>query len=71
MNHPILKSAAKMVFLLLAVSASIGLFTGHISENNFMLLAGSAFAFYFANKGDGGGNGGAVVTGDAEPYLGK
>lgn len=65
MNHPILKSAAKMVFLLLAVGATVGLFTGHIKEENFMLLATSAFAFYFSNKGDGG----STPTG--EPYLGK
>lgn len=56
-----------MVFLLLAVGATVGLFTGHISEENFMLLATSAFAFYFSNKGDGSG-GASVVT---EPYLGK
>lgn len=52
MNHPIFKSAARMVFLLLAIGAVVGLFTRHISEENFMLLASMAFSFYFANKGD-------------------
>lgn len=69
MNHPILKSAAKMVFLLLAISACVGLFTGHISEQNFMLLATAAFSFYFANKGDGGNGGEPEING--APYLGK
>lgn len=67
MNHPILKSAAKMVFLLLAVGATVGLFTGHISEENFMLLATGAFSFYFANKGDSTKD----DEGNTEPYLGK
>lgn len=70
MNHPILKSPAKIVFIVLAFGTTVGLFTGHISESNFMLLAGSAFSFYFANKGDGSGGGGAVVT-EGTPYLGK
>lgn len=41
-------SASKTVFILLAVGATVGLFTGHVNENNFMLLATGAFAFYFA-----------------------
>lgn len=45
-------SAAKLVFILLTVAACVGLFLGKISEANFMILAGSAFAFYFSNKGD-------------------
>jgi hypothetical protein len=69
MDHPILKSAAKMVFVLLAISACIGLFTGHISEQNFMLLATAAFSFYFANKGDGGNAREQEISG--APYLGK
>lgn len=42
----IIKSASKIVFIL--------------SENNFMILAGAAFTFYFSNKGD-----------SSEPYAGK
>lgn len=58
----ILQSASKFVFVVLAVASCVGLFTGNISENNFMLLATSAFAFYFSNKGDTSGN---------TPYAGK
>lgn len=46
----IIKSASKIVFVLMASATIAGLFVGRISENNFMLLAGSAFAFYFSNK---------------------
>lgn len=34
----------------MATSASLGFFLGVLSENNFMILAGGAFAFYFSNK---------------------
>jgi len=44
----VLQSASKLVFVVLALAACIGLYTGKISENNFMLLATSAFAFYFS-----------------------
>lgn len=67
MTHPILKSAAKIVFLLLAFGATAGLFTGHIKEENFMLLATAAFSFYFANKGDSQKDDEA----GGPPYLGK
>lgn len=48
----IFKSASKIVFLAIAVTACLALFTGHISEQNFMLLAGGAFTFYFTNKNE-------------------
>jgi len=48
----IFKSASKIVFLLMAAGAIAGFFTGRLSENNFMILAGAAFTFYFSNKGD-------------------
>lgn len=48
----IIKSASKIVFILLAFGATIGFFLGVLSENNFMILVSSAFAFYFSNKGD-------------------
>lgn len=60
--NKIFESASKIVFILLAVASCIGLFTGYIGENNFMLLATGAFAFYFSNKGDTSGN---------TPYAGK
>ena len=41
------QSASKTVFFLVAATACIG-FVGHVlSENNFMILAGGAFAYYF------------------------
>lgn len=46
----IVKSASKIVFITLAVSACTGFFTGHLGQDNFMILAVSAFSFYFANK---------------------
>lgn len=52
----IITSASKIVFILMAISACIALFTGFLSENNFMILAGGAFAFYFSNKGETGVN---------------
>ena len=48
----ILESASKIVFILLAVSACIGFFLGKLEAQDFMMLAGMAFAFYFSNKGE-------------------
>jgi len=59
LNMKILESASKMVFLLITITACVGFFIGVLSENNFMILAGSAFTFYFANKGEN------------KPYAGK
>lgn len=55
-------SASKIVFILMAVAVTIGLFTGKIEAKDFMVLASMAFAFYFSNKGE---------TNNNEPYLGK
>lgn len=56
----ILKSASKIVFIILAAAAVVGFFTGHLGEENFMILAGMAFSFYFAHKGD-----------NSQPFAGK
>ncbi len=45
-------SPAKLVFILLAVAASVGFFSGILSEDNFMILAAGAFSFFFSYKGD-------------------
>lgn len=45
-------SASKTVFMLIAITACISFALGALSENNFMLLAGAAFTFYFSSKGD-------------------
>ncbi|MFN3323403.1 MAG: hypothetical protein ACK5AZ_07905 [Bryobacteraceae bacterium] len=56
----ILESASKLVFLVLTIAACAGFFIGRLEAKEFMILAGMAYSFYFANKGDGG-----------EKYLGK
>ena len=40
-------SASKIVFIMIALTACIGLFMAKITPDNFMILAGGAFAFYF------------------------
>lgn len=54
----IIKSASKLVFLLLALTACLtyayGIVTGktQMDTKDFMVLAGMAFGYYFASKGD-------------------
>jgi hypothetical protein len=60
----IVTSASKIVFLLMALAVVVGFFMGRLSENNFMILAGGAFTFYFANKGE------SKRDGD-QPFAGK
>lgn len=57
----LLTSAAKLVFILIALTASIGFFLGMLSEDNFMILATGAFAFFFSYKG----------SSDTKTYAGK
>ena len=56
----ILESASKLVFLLIAVTACAGFFFGKLESQDFMVLAGMAFGFYFSFKGE-----------KNEPYAGK
>ena len=56
----ILESASKIVFIGMAGAVIAGLFTGHITGDQFMILAAMAFSFYFANKGEA-----------KQPYAGK
>lgn len=56
----IFKSASKIVFILMALAAVVGLFIGKLSAEQFMVLASGAFTFYYANKGD-----------QSQPYGGK
>lgn len=60
MNMEVLKSASKIVFILMALATVGALFIGKISGDQFLLLAGMAFSFYFSNKGDSG-----------QPFAGK
>ena len=56
----IIKSASKLVFLLVALTACSGFLIGKLPVDSFMILATGAFAFYFSNKGT-----------QKENYLGK
>jgi len=48
----ILKSASKIVFVMMAVGVHAALFTGRITGDQYMILASMAFTFYFSNKGE-------------------
>lgn len=48
----ILSSAAKIVFILMAVAVVVGMFMGRIDPKDFMVLASMAFAFYFVSPSD-------------------
>ena len=52
----IMGSASKSVFVLMAVATITALFTDKITGEQFLILAGMAFSFYFSNKptGDSG-----------------
>ena len=45
-------SASKIVFILMAVAVVVLTFIGKVDPKDFMMLAGMAFSFYFANKGN-------------------
>lgn len=51
MNN-ILQSASKIVFIMMAVGVHAALFMGKMTGEQYMVLAGMAFTFYFSNKGD-------------------
>lgn len=46
----ILKSASKIVFILIAMAVVAGLFLEKIASDQFMVLAGMAFTYYFSRK---------------------
>ena len=48
----VLKSASKIVFLVLTITACAGFFLGKLESQDFMVLASMAFGFYFSFKGD-------------------
>jgi len=52
-------SASKIVFILMAIAVIVLTFIGVVDPKDFMMLAGMAFSFYFANKGE------------QKPYAGK
>jgi hypothetical protein len=56
----ILKSASKIVFVLMTLATIGALFTDKVTGEQFLLLAGMAFSFYFSNKGEA-----------TQPFAGK
>jgi len=56
----LLKSASKIVFIMVAITSCIGFIIGKLPVDSFMVLTTGAFAFYFSNKGSKENN-----------YLGK
>lgn len=56
----ILKSASKIVFILMAASVVLLTALGKVDPKDFMMLAAMSFSFYFSNKGE-----------SSEPYAGK
>ncbi len=62
MDNPILKSASKMVFILMAIATVVLTFLGRLDGKDFMILSSMAFSFYFANKGE---------TAGGVPFAGK
>lgn len=56
----IYKSASKVVFIILTVTACAGFIMGKLPVDQFMILAIAASSFYFSNKGD-----------SAQPFAGK
>lgn len=48
----IMKSASKIVLILMAVAVIAGLFTGRVSEETFKTGLLMVFTFYFASKGE-------------------
>jgi len=56
----ILKSASKIVFVLLTFTACAGFLLGKLPVDQFMILAIAASSFYFSNKGD-----------NTQPFAGK
>jgi hypothetical protein len=46
-------SASRLVFIALAITACAGFFVGNLSQENFMILVGVAFTYYFTKKKEG------------------
>lgn len=53
----ILKSASRIVFILLTATACLGFYFGRLDPKDFMLLCTGAFSYYFTQaKAPGGDN---------------
>jgi len=48
----ILKSASKIVFIMLAIALVVLTFFSKVEAKDFITLTSMAFTFYFANKGN-------------------
>jgi hypothetical protein len=58
----ILKSASKLVFIIMSLASVGALFQDKITGEQFLVLVSMAFSFYFSNKGD---------ISSKVPFLGK
>lgn len=56
----IIKSASKIVFVLMAAATVAALFLGKVSGEQFLVLASMSFSFYFSSKGEA-----------SKPFAGK
>jgi hypothetical protein len=45
----------------MAFGANVAFFMGKLDQNNYMILCGAAFTFYFSHKG----------SNDGQPFAGK
>ena len=61
----IFESPAKIVFVLIALTVCAAFIWGKLDQDNFMMLAGMSFAFFFSYKGD------TKPTDGNPPYAGK
>jgi hypothetical protein len=46
----IIQSASKIVFVLMALAVTAGLFLNKIEAKDFIFLAGMSFTYYFSKK---------------------
>lgn len=46
----VIRSASKIVFIMMATGINIALFVGKINGDQYMMLAAMAFAFYFSKS---------------------
>jgi hypothetical protein len=55
-SRPFWKSLTKLVLLLFATTACVGLFFGYVSEDTFKTGLFMVFSFYFSNKNSNSDN---------------
>ncbi len=66
---PIVSSASKIVFLLIALCVCIGFLTKLLTQDNFMYIATSVFSYYFGVTVGGLPDGGKPMPVIAPPVI--